>query len=284
MRKIVIFFFIVSLHSYAQQLTKQEQKQLSEALSKSKVMIKPIKSYTPNTISRDKLTDIKLELGSNKSIPKEFEKQILTALSYYPELKDLHIEFIRSNIKTTMACRPTTASLTKRYNREYIITIDNDDEGQGITLDEVPYNAQVGVIGHELGHILDYENRSSVNIAGLGVDYATGHYPLDFEKSVDILTIKRGLGWQLLDWSDFVLNKSKASKEYKDFKRKTYLTPEEIKKQIEQNEIYGAALKKGFWRNDFLIEVWGVCLGLCLSFVFQSDFRNLVLKHLKDHV
>lgn len=284
MRKIVIFFFIVSLHSYAQHLTKQEKKQLSEVLSKSKVMIKPIKSYTPNTISSDKLTEIKLELGSNKSIPKEFEKQILTALSYYPELKDLHIEFIRSNIKTTMACRPTTASLTKRYNREYIITIDNDDEGQGITLGEVPYNAQIGVIGHELGHILDYENRSSVNIAGLGVDYATGHYPPDFEKGVDKLAIKRGLGWQLLDWSDFVLNKSKASKEYKDFKRKTYLTPEEIKKQIEQNEIYGAALKKGFWRNDFLIEVWGVCLGLCLSFVFQSDFRNLVLKHLKDHV
>lgn len=284
MRILFILSCIISLHSYAQNLSKQEQKQLSEALSKSKFTFKPVKNYTSNTIPSEKLTEIKLELGANKSIPKEFEKQILTALSYYPELKDLHIEFIRSNIKTTMACRPTTASLTRRYNREYVITIDNDNEGQGITLDDVPYNAQIGVIGHELGHILDYENRSSTNIASLGIDYATGHYPSNFEKGVDKLTIKRGLGWQLYDWSDFVLNKSKASKEYKEFKRRTYLTPEEIKQQIEQNSFYGAALKKGFWRNDFMIEIWGVCLGLCLSFIFQSDFRKLVLKRFKGYV
>jgi hypothetical protein len=284
MRKIVILFFIISLHSYAQHLSKQEQKQLSDVLDKSKVTVKPIKIYTPITISNDKLTEIKLELGSQKSIPKEFEKQILTALSYYPELKNIHIEFIRSNIKTTMACRPTTASLTKRYNREYIITIDNDNESQGIILDDVPYNAQIGVIGHELGHIVDYESRSSVNIAGLGVNYATGHYSHDFEKGVDKLAIKKGLGWQLHDWADFVLNKSKASKEYKEFKRKTYLTPQEIKQEISKDRQYNFAYSNGFWKNDFMIEVWGVCFGLCISFIFQSDFRKLVLKHLKVHV
>lgn len=177
-------------------------------------------------------------MGANKSIPKEFEKQILTALSYYPELKDCQIEFIRGNIKTTMACRPTSKSLTRRYNREYTITIDNNDEGQGILLENVPYNAQIGVIGHELAHILDYENRSSVSIAGLGVDYARGNYPPEFEKQIDELTISRGLGWQLHDWADYVLNKSNASKNYKDFKRKIYLTPEEVKSRISKSSIY----------------------------------------------
>jgi hypothetical protein len=283
--KIVHFILVfICFSSYAQHLTKQEQKQLSEAMSKSKSTFKPVKSYSKNSLSDAQLAEIKSHLGNGKSILKGFETQTLIALSYYPELKDCRIEFLRNNIKTTMACRPTTASLTRRYNREYTITIDNDDEGQGITLDNVPFNAQVGVIGHELAHIADYENRSSTNIASIGIDYATGHYPPDFEKSVDKLTIKKGLGWQLLDWSDYVLNKSKASKEYKDFKRKTYLTPEEIKQEIDKNEIYKSAFRKGFLKNDFMIEVWGVCLGICLSFVFQSDFRNLVLKRLKAYV
>lgn len=283
MKKIVLLSLIINLHSYAQHLTKQEQKELSEVLSKAKNTIKPVKTYLNNTLSDEYLAKIKSNLGSRKTFLKEFEKQTLTALSYYPELKDCQIEFIRSNIKTTMACRPTTSSLTRRYNREYIITIDNNDEGQGITLDNVPYNAQIGVIGHELAHIVDYETRSSTNIASIGIDYATGHFPSEFEKQVDKITIKKGLGWQLYDWADFVLNKSKASMEYKSFKRKTYLIPEEIKQEIEKDYQYKTAFKS-IWRSDFMIEVWGVCFGICLSFVFQSDFRALILKRLKNNV
>jgi hypothetical protein len=256
-------------------MNKEEQNQLSEALNKAKNYTKPTKVYNKNTISDDKLVVFRASFGKNKMIPKEFEEQIFIALSYYPELKESHIEFVRANIKTTMACRPTTGSLTRRYNREYVITIDNNDEKKGVILDDVAFNAQVGVIGHELAHIIDYENRGTSSIAKLGIDYATGHYPPEFEKSIDQLAIKRGLGWQLYDWADFVLNKSKASKEYKEFKRKSYLTPEEIKKEIENDKQYQTMTSKDFWKNDFIIEIQSVCLGLYVSFVFQSDFEQV---------
>lgn len=280
MKKILFILWLLSYNSFSQKMNKEEQNQLSEALNKAKSYVKPIKVYNKNSISNDKLVEFRSSFGRNKTIPKEFEEQTFIALSHYPELKDSHIEFIRTNIKTTMACRPTTGSLTRRYNREYVITIDNDDEQKGVILDDVTFNAQVGVIGHELAHIIDYENKGTGSIAKLGIDYATGNYPPEFEKSVDKLTIQRGLGWQLFDWADFVLNKSKASKEYKEFKRKSYLTPEEIKKEIENDKQYQTSTSKGFWRNDFMVEIWGVCLGLCLSFVFQSDFRKLILNKL----
>lgn len=282
MKNIFLIFLLFAYNSFSQKMNKEEQNQLSEALNKVKNYVKPTKVYNKNAISNEKLAEFRTSFGKNKTIPKEFEVQTFIALSYYPELKDSHIEFIRTNIKTTMACRPTTRSLIRRYNREYTITIDNDDEREGVILDDVPFNAQIGVIGHELAHIIDYENKGTGGIAKLGVNYATGNYPPEFEKSIDKLTIQRGLGWQLFDWADFVLNKSKASKEYKEFKRKSYLTPEEIKKQIGNDRQYQTSADKGFWRNDFMVEIWGVCLGLCISFVFQSDFRKLVLNKLRN--
>lgn len=50
MRIFTLLFFIVttSLHSYAQLLTEQEQKQLGKALGRSVVIVKPIKIYTLN--------------------------------------------------------------------------------------------------------------------------------------------------------------------------------------------------------------------------------------------
>ena len=282
MKNIFLIFLLFAYNSFSQKMNKEEQNQLSEALNKVKNYVKPTKVYNKNAISNEKLAEFRTSFGKNKTIPKEFEVQTFIALSYYPELKDSHIEFIRTNIKTTMACRPTTRSLIRRYNREYTITIDNDDEREGVILDDVPFNAQIGIIGHELAHIIDYENKGTGGIAKLGINYATGNYPPELEKSIDKLTIQRGLGWQLFDWADFVLNKSKASKEYKEFKRKSYLTPEEIKKQIENDRQYQTSTDKGFWRNDFMVEIWGVCLGLCISFVFQADFRKLVLNKLSN--
>lgn len=275
-RVILLLFF--SLNCYAQQLSPQQQKQLSTLIGSQPTSIfKATKRFTDKMLSDKVLSEMKTRFGKGKIIPKQFEKQILTALSFYPELKDCNIEFIRSNIKTTMACRPSTGSLLKRYNRDYIITIDSDSEGQGIVLENVPFNAQIGVIGHELAHIVDYEHRTATSIAKLGLDYAKGDYPPSYEKEIDKLTIKKGLGWQLYDWSDYVLNQSKASKEYKEFKRKSYLTPEEIRKELLLDSQYHSSIHKPFWRNDFLIEVWGVCLGVCLAFIFQADFRMTVI-------
>jgi hypothetical protein len=39
----------------------------------------------------------------------------------------------------------------------------------------VPYNVIVGWLAHELGHVLDYKDRSSINLMWFGVMYYFSH-------------------------------------------------------------------------------------------------------------
>ncbi len=179
------------------------------------------------------------KFGSNKFFIPRFRLQCLIALSYYPSLKDVHIDFVFLNITTTMQCRPTIHSIIQNLSqKEYIIYINNSKDFEGVLLENVPFNAQIGVIGHELAHIIDYENKNTIGVINRGLDYLSDEKKKEYEQFIDSLTIKNGLGWQLYDWADFVLNKSNASKEYKDFKRNTYLTPEQIKSYINKDEVY----------------------------------------------
>ncbi len=227
-----------------------------------------------------KLDSLRKLYGTRKFIAKEFELQTLIALSYFPELKNMVIDFKYQDIGTTMACRPDVISVVRgRSGRFYNIFIDNNATDTGnILLKDVPFNAQVGVIAHELCHILDYEKMSSGDLIKMGVEYSQKKNRADIEKRVDRLTIKRGLGWQLWDWSDFILNRSKATVAYKYYKKKTYLSPEEIKIEMLKDKQYKQVrFAKAFWRNDFFIELYGVLFGLCLAFLFVPDFRKTVL-------
>lgn len=173
-----------------------------------------------------------------KTYPKNHELAILTALSFFPELQNTYIEFVEKDIRTTMACQPSMGSVF-HTNRSYKIFIDDRIlQEKNVLLSTVPFNAQVGVIAHELCHILDYEELTIIQLARLGINYLNNEHKPHIEKRIDRITIKKGLGWQLYDWSNFVLNQSQASDNYKKFKRETYLTPEEILEIMRVNKIY----------------------------------------------
>lgn len=184
------------------------------------------------------LESLKLKYSFDKKIPKQCELPALIALSYYPELHDTSIEFKYSDIKTTMETRPKSISAIRGSNRTYIIFIDNKvDNNYGILLNDVPFNAQIGLIGHELAHIADYKEKSSRELITFGIEYISDR-KADIEKQTDRYTIKKGLGWQLKDWSNFVLNLSNANQAYKDYKKENYLTPKEINAEISKLDIY----------------------------------------------
>ncbi len=171
--------------------------------------------------------------ANNKHICDTFRTQILIALSYYPELKDAHIQFARRRIKTTMACRPKWSFfLKKREERVYLILINKRRRIEGVLLRNVPFNAQIGVIGHELGHIVDYSQKGFIRIAGTAIGYLFIKYRKKLEATIDCIAIAHGLGWQVYDFADFVMNRSNAPKSYKRYKRKNYLSPLQIKKHI----------------------------------------------------
>jgi hypothetical protein len=185
--------------------------------------------------SKSSLSDrMKLICPSYSSIPTELEIPMLLALIHFPEIKNSRIKFKLAKIKTTMNARPTMGSLIFRSKekRTYIVRINDQKMDSVISIFEVPYNAQIGVFGHEFSHFVDYVGLSFWGVLKRGLSYGSPEKKSAYEKQTDILTIQHGLGEELLDWSDYVLNRSNATSAYKSFKRSTYLTPPEIKAEI----------------------------------------------------
>lgn len=176
----------------------------------------------------------------------EYLEPILIALSYFPELKDIPITFKYSKEATTMAARPIP--ITVFGKTRYQILINNQPDFKGILLSDVPFNAQIGIIAHELSHIIDYESRNFWGIVGITFRFLDNKRKPLFEKEIDRATIERGLGWQLYDWAMFSMYESdKATEEYKTFKRETYMTPEEIKYLISCYSKYSISSNSGIY-------------------------------------
>lgn len=176
---------------------------------------------------------------------KEFQRETLEpgliALAFYPELKDVKIRYVYEDTKTTLAARPRFLSLFKsREKRSYTIFVDKKVKGkEGVLFENFPFNAQVGGLGHEYAHIIDYSKRSGLNIMWLGIKYLfSKKAKARLEHKVDKITIERGLGWQALAWEEFIFHHSEASRRYKDYKKDFYLSEEEIKLHMQKCNLY----------------------------------------------
>ena len=162
--------------------------------------------------------------------PAAYQKAFETAFAAFPELDPSKIIFKTTKIKTTLNTRPVFGDVIfrKRDNRKYVIRINAQNKDSIITLDEVPFGAQVGILAHELCHITDYQNRSFFGIFSRLMSYLSKKKKEKFEKEIDLEVINRGLGKELYEWSVFVQDHSDATSHYKKFKRDVYLEPDEI--------------------------------------------------------
>ena len=199
------------------------------------------------------LDSLKDEFGSNKSIPEEYELECLIALSYYPELKNVTIEFIPGELKTTMAARPRIdAIFNSKSERTYRIFINNSiEDSSGINYEDVPFNARIGLIGHELGHITDYEQKSMFRIILNGIGYISNStYRKNFEKNVDQITIDHGLGYQLYAFSFFVFHGANIGSDYLDFKKENYPSLKNYKMWLKEHPEYSCSNIEQVIRNN----------------------------------
>ncbi len=169
------------------------------------------------------------EFGANKELPAGYQTAILTALSYYPELKHVNIEFRTSRIKTTMAAVPRLFSLLgKKEKRKFVIKINVSERSGALLLKDLSFNAQVGVIGHELAHIVDYLSMRSGQIVKFGIDYLNIEKRREIEARTDLIAVDHGLGWQLLQFGREVLTDPEVPENYKKYKRSIYIQPHEM--------------------------------------------------------
>lgn len=167
-----------------------------------------------------------------KTYPKRLEVPILEALSHFPELNDVEIEFqlVKSIKGAVMQAQPKVFSLLwdRKSERKYRIKITErllfDD--LGVPIEELPHDALVGWLGHELGHVMDYIKRSSVNMITFGLGYSLSKRKyIEAELVADSYAIAYGLGPQILFHKNYILDHDKFSDPYKNKIRELYMSP-----------------------------------------------------------
>ena len=190
------------------------------------------------------------EFAENKTLPEDYQRQTLQALSFYPELKKTKIDFRIRKQRSPLLVRPTVMSSIFRApkKRTYLVLISSySPEMDSILINYLPYDAQVGVIGHELAHISFFIQQSRFGIFEVAFGNLSEKFLDKIEFDTDRSTIDHGLGWQLLSWSEFVkvqlkMNKWKGIDAYIDQKTdrpcSRYMNPETIRALIARNPIY----------------------------------------------
>ncbi|QCW99587.1 hypothetical protein FGM00_05525 [Aggregatimonas sangjinii] len=174
--------------------------------------------------------------------PVSIAEEAKVALSYYPELDTIPITFkFKKKIKkSTMQAQPTFGSFFKsRKNRSYVILMSERFKISDTVYKTVdmPKNIMIGWLGHELGHVMDYQNRTKSNLIGFGLQYLFSEkYIKEAERCADTFAVAHGMEKYILETKNFILNNAKLSEKYKSRIKKYYLSPEEIMQLVEERD------------------------------------------------
>lgn len=192
-------------------------------------------SSLQSPIQPDLENESELVVYQNKTIPLILEEAVKEALGYFPELEETEISFeFRKNISgAVMQAQPRILSLfvDGKEGRKYRVKISRalDFGDVQLPIEEVPHDALVGWIGHELGHVMDYLNRSSTNMMHFGAKYYLSKKKIiEAELTADGYAIGCGMGHHILANKDFILNNDGFEESYKDKIRNLYMSPKQI--------------------------------------------------------
>lgn len=180
---------------------------------------------------------------AQSTIPNSIKEEVEIALSYYPELKNTKINFeFKKNIKkSTMQAQPSFGSFFKsKGHRSYNIYISETVKISGETYftKNMPKDVLIGWIGHELGHVMDYRNRSNLNLVWFGLKYLlSDNHIAEAERSADTFAIRSGMEKYILKTKEFILNQANIDEKYIARIKKYYLSPEEIMDIVNKRDL-----------------------------------------------
>lgn len=177
--------------------------------------------------------------------PVSIHEEARIALSHYPQLRDTPItfKFKKSIRKSVMLAQPDFWSLFRpRKKRKYKVLINKEVRisDKSFTTREIPKDVLIGWLGHELGHIMDYKGRSSLNLLWFGFRYKfSGSYLKIAERAADAYAVTNGMEDYIIRTKEFILNHAKIGEPYKNRIRKYYLSPTEILLLVEERDQEG---------------------------------------------
>ena len=183
-----------------------------------------------------------LQYAMYKKLPRGYEKETLEALSHFPELKNVSVRFKIKKSFSTLKTRPAFLSMfMPKGHRSYVITISNKSIQKLMPLmfANLTTEARVGVIGHELSHVVDLYGKNTWQCFKVFAGHLSAHYLDHFEYNTDMICIKHGLGKDLEAWSSYIRNTMHTSfwrgagyVNKGDDKHERYMNPSTIEKTI----------------------------------------------------
>lgn len=206
------------------------------------IAVVPVKEY--DQVSSEYLRDSLLDIyGSGKTLPDGYELQVLIALSYYPELKNARIQFVLDpHAFIPLSSRPKFFTMLRKKDKWIYKVVISDKHGSkwnDAMFRNLPFNAQIGVLGHELAHTAYYQKRGFWSMVGIGLRYPFGTFRARFERNTDRRAIDYGLGWQLLDFAEYTHEKMKDKPgKMADYMSRFYLSPDEIIVYMQKTGLY----------------------------------------------
>lgn len=177
------------------------------------------------------IDSLRMAYGQHKRIPPSIELQALRALSHYPELREVAVEFVFCRQKTAHSSQPIISTLlhgARRRSYQVRISIAVPDFYEAGMQARLPYDAQIGVLGHELAHTLHYLQLGLVGLLVDGMRYGCSkRFVVRTEHQTDQAAIDHGLGWQLLAWQRIARPLLEQAG-----RGQNYMRPEEIEAQL----------------------------------------------------
>ncbi len=148
-------------------------------------------------------------LQKNISIPQLYRAPVEAALVHFPELAQTRIHVRIRHQYTPLSTRPSWFNIFRRGDKRlYIITISDKTISrlEPILFNQLSYEAQIGVAGHELSHVADFRRRNFFSLLRVGWGNFSSRYLDRLEYKTDSICIQHGLATNLLAWSQFVRN------------------------------------------------------------------------------
>ena len=191
------------------------------------------------------LDSLKKIIGENKGLPPGFETAAAIAYSAFPQLKDVNIDMILTEEGAPMESTVDIGSLFgARKNRRYRILLNDAHNSffDPILLRSLPFDAQVGILAHELGHIVYYHDLNVFEFGNWGLNYLRDdEFRATHERTTDLVPVYHGLGSQIYQYAYFIRNDPTCKSLYeqeKGFIDKYYLTDKELSAAIAAHETH----------------------------------------------
>jgi hypothetical protein len=195
------------------------------------------------------LEDLRVLYGEGKDLPEGYELQALLALSRFPEIQDLRIRFRVEKAFVPIASRPHFPSMFRSKGKwvyDIIISNKSADFFEPILFHNLSFNAQVGILAHELSHCIHYRDYNLLQMLKFGWLYlVSGNFRATHERSTDEQAVYHGFGRQLYDYAWFVRYDSTTAASYREdaaYVDRFYLRPHEVEQLMRSLAMYDATV------------------------------------------